>query len=299
MFFSADPDAVLANDNRLYGLDISGNTFKNLKYSAINIQTGVKNTIGHPSYVRNNQIENIGAIDTPNINAVQLHWVDGMEIYGNTIKNVLTSVADGEGIILDWHDQASAETTCSAGNKVYNNYIAGCKSGAVSAGVSVWCGRDNFIYRNIILDNASGIRVSQRYSTGNAIFNNLVGHNTYGMRLDDPDNYGAPVTAITNNIISGNEYGIFAHNNSLAPAETYNIYSGNSAYIIVNGQWYSIDTTSSTSTDLKLQPETYIPQDGSPVIDAGTNDLPLAVPADYYGHPIIGTVDIGPVEYQP
>jgi hypothetical protein len=299
VFITRDAKSLKSNNNRSYGLNIESNRFINLKGSAITLQTGMKYINGHPSFIRSNYAENIGDITIPNVNAFQLHWVDSVDIYWNTIKNVKTSMPDGEGIILDWLDQASAETTYSSGNRVYNNFISGCKSDTSSAGINVWCGKDNLIFRNIVIGNDSGIRVVQRYSTNNHIFNNLIYGNLYGSRLDDPDNIGAPLSIWTNNIFKSNDYGFFVTNNSTLPQESFNIFDANrNADKVVDYTLIPLGQ-SSRQADSKIATGNFIPSYDSLAIDSGFTGIANDNNFDYYGNPIYGTPDIGPIEYQP
>jgi hypothetical protein len=300
-FFAADTANLIANDNRPYGITIEGNTFTNIKFDAVHLQAGIKNVTGHPSYIRNNIAQEIGYPSYGNINAFQLHWIDSVKIYGNTIENVYTSVPDGSGIILDYMSSATAETTYSANNEIYNNLISGCTAGSLSPAIGVWAGKNNIIHHNIVFNSSSGINLSHQYSTGNVFYNNVMYGNTYGSRIQDPSNIGAPTSIWRNNIFSNNTYGIRVVNNSTLPTETNNIFYSNSAVNIIGntGLDVALHATSVIGNPLFVDPasENFHIQGGSAAVDAGVD---VSLNSDYEGNvDYYSSVDAGAYRYQP
>jgi len=300
-FYDANQADLIANDNRPYGIAVEGNTFQNIDRDAMAFQAGLKSIEGHESYIRNNVANEIGTTSSPQVNAFQTHWFDSVKIYGNSITNVYTSVPDGDGIILDWLSTADG-STCSNNNEVYNNYISGCTGGNTSAGIGVWCGTNNVIHHNVIINSSTGVSLSQPYSTGNVFYNNLSYGNTFGSRIQDPHNIGAPASIWKNNIFSNNSYGVYITNSSTLPTETNNIFYNNSSSNIRNATTVSdiaLHPTSVVGNPLFVDPasENFHLQGGSAAVDAGTD---VSLNSDYEGNvDYYSSVDAGAYRFQP
>jgi hypothetical protein len=92
---------------------------------------------------------------------------------------------------------------------------------------------------------------------------------------------------------------MFVFDGSANPLETYNIFSNN----YLTDKFFNVATTTidpvSINIDPKLASGTFTPSYDSPAIDAGYSGMFGDNKFDYYGNPIYGTPDIGPIEYQP
>jgi hypothetical protein len=275
---------------RPVGLIIEDNLITNSATAAVGLIAGLKIDTSNISYIRRNRILNTGTPTQPNVNCLQLHWVDGCIIENNFIDTVETSLPDGDGIIIDfnWSDP----TYDSNYNIVRYNYVTGCNAGTSSAGVCNYRGSNNQIYYNILVGNSVGIRNSSTYSANNLFYNNVLVGNLYGARLDGSEGDASPETTFINNIIANNtSTGIRIVWSATEPTESYNCFYGNGEYDIydVSGAAeVTIDATSITNNPLlKFDYSLY---EGSSCYQTGVRVTTLhnlnTFKGDYNGDPV-------------
>lgn len=212
-----------------YGIDINGNTISHTGYQAIWIMGGLRDVIGHSSYIRNNVATEIGSMSNPNVNAFQLNWLRGAIIEKNTITNVYTSAPDGDGIFPDvaWGSQSYRSSNVI----VRYNKVSGCRaSGGRTSGICAGSTSNSQFYDNISYNNEIGMEFVTSRATGNLFYNNVFDGNTYGVMIPQ-SMYGlgyAPASTWRNNIFSNNSAnGFYYAPGNTPPTESNNLFFGN------------------------------------------------------------------------
>lgn len=197
------------------GIRINDNIFINIGRSPIVTSTGMLHTTEYPSFVRGNIMKNIGNWESRGINAMQLQWLQNVDVSYNYIDTVITSKPDGAAIILDWAQKLADKPTMNS--RVHHNICCNCRSSEVISGViggggiALYICENTWAYSNYCFNTSSGISCSNGGEegadlecAGNKIFNNTLMFNTAGVRLTKAN---APLVA--NNAIIYNTLGVY------------------------------------------------------------------------------------------
>ena len=239
------------------------------------------------------------------------HGANGM-VFGNNGASSLTNLQVYNNTVNLYDD--SSDATC--GNTFHND---GLQFFAQTAGSSI---TDMKVYGNTIGPNmgictaTTGWIFVEGIITGSKVYNNLLLNGsgvvppTNGYIYDKPWSGGTKATEIYNNTIIGDsqggtgvgaeEEGSIIKNNILTNLN-YGIYQGGSS-TISNNLFFNNDTNGTTGTNPVLTNPTldgsYIPQAGSPAIDAGLSIASLFT-TDKAGtsRPQGAAWDIGAYEY--
>jgi parallel beta-helix repeat protein len=250
---------------------------------------------------------------------------NGVGIGGNNIiYNNVSSYNLGSGYEINWG---------STNNHFYNNYgtdnqdqfleiwdasnnnIIEKNIGANSGGraIKISGSSDNIVKNNLLITfGLSGIEIGkteeQEISQRNLIYNNtIIGDGTWTGGIGTRD--GSINNVFKNNIV-------YTTTERAVRVVTVGNTLDNNCYYMASGNMIEYDGTSYTMAQFSTYQTTtgqdansiaqdpllrsdYFPQTGSPVIDAGTNDLWESGDEDYGSNPrrMGGTVDIGAYEY--
>ncbi len=290
-------------------VNIANNTFTNIARSAISINSGVK-SVSAQSYIQGNICNNLGSASQPNVNGLQLDFMQGVIVQNNYVNGVNTSAPDGDGIELDTAGSGSTLSTFASTRCIVRyNVATGANSfGGRTAGINAVAIKNSQIYDNIVYGNQIGFSFDTSIPTGNVFYNNTIVNNGYGVLETDAtlgDGY-PPASIWINNIYANNSAGgfIVANSNlgSMIPIESYNLWWNNGPYNLATYNIGSFVAVNLGTGDIIANPE-FVNADGlydstadfnifagSPAISAGVN---VGLTQDFAGNPVPSTPDIG------
>ena len=140
-----------------YGIDIDGNTLNNCIWAFTQVEwlDGFGSVNGYTSYIRNNTINNNGAIDSEFNNCIQLEAAKGGYVEGNFVNGhtKFPDGGDGHAFIFDYKKDSTTASYFTDGVIVRNNIFKGAASAGGSnhcAGIKCYRGTNNIVYNNII-----------------------------------------------------------------------------------------------------------------------------------------------------
>jgi hypothetical protein len=205
-----------------YGINVSYNTLTNINSSCISFENGLKDVAAHPNYIGYNSCTNIGATDSPSVNAYQFNWVNNATIENNYCEDVYckSGFCDGDCFIMDY---AWADTDYQSDNNVLRYNKATGASTTNSNGFNVWRATNTTLHHNLSYGNYNGFNVNGALSTGNAFYNNIAYDNAgSGLKVDN----SAAASTWKNNISFGNTLSFGRNPNATLPTETNNCIDG-------------------------------------------------------------------------
>jgi parallel beta-helix repeat protein len=220
-------------------------------------------------------------------NQISYNGHHGIEISsGSSIlvdSNIITHNDDGHGVGLE--NVSDEPPSTISNNIISHNFEGGVRLDHSSPKV----------FNNVIIYNVWGGIFCDESSS--VMTNNVVSDNT---GFGGIYSYGSSLV-VTNNIVFNNfDFGVYSENSS--PTISYNNVFGNG----IDYEGCSAGPGDISEDPLFVDPvaQDYHLQQGSPCIDAGTNDAPGLPETDFYGNPRVidgdgdgeAVVDMGPFE---
>jgi hypothetical protein len=299
------PNGYVSRTISLDAVNIANNSFTNISRSAILSKTGIK-SVSAQSYIQGNICNNLGSASQPNVNGMQLGFMQNVIIQHNYINGVQTSVPDGDGIELDvGYDSTNKSTGCI----VRCNEVTGCNASPNrTAGINIIAITNSQIYGNKVYGNQIGFSLDTSYPTGNMMYNNVSYGNVYGVSETDATlGIGYPPASIwENDIIVNNSYGYVVTNSargSVIPTENHNLWYNNIFYNFVTSNSGTYAAVPLDPTDIVSDPKfvnasahDFHLLPSSPAIDAGTS-VGLISDCDGNTIPQSANPSIGAYEY--